>query len=397
MRNLMDKKIVLGISGGIAAYKIATLASMLVKEGAQVKVIMTENATKFIGYHTFEALTHNKCMVDTFDRGHSYDVEHVEIAKEADCILIAPATANVIGKMACGIGDNLLLTTVLAAKCPVMIAPAMNTNMFENTIVQENLSKLKYHGIKVIDPVRGYLACGDVGLGKMAEPEELYARIVNEIAFEKDLLGKKILITAGATKEAIDPVRYITNHSTGRMGFALAKAAKARGAYVKLITGETNIEKPNDVDVITIKSAEDLYLEVMKEYEAYDVIIKSAAVADYTPQIVYQDKMKKQELQIDLKLKKTKDILQELGEKKREGQILCGFAMETENLIDNANLKFKKKHLDLLVANDLKVPGGGFASTTNVASIITKDDIQQLELMTKDELSHKILDKVLTL
>lgn len=391
---LKGKTIVLGVTGGIAAYKIATLASMLVKLGAKVQVILTENGSKFITPHTFEALTHNKCMMDTFDRSHSYDVEHVEIAKAADLILIAPATANTIGKMAAGIADNLLLTTVLAAKCKVAVAPAMNTGMYENPLVQENIKKLAVNGMDILEPTSGYLACGDTGPGKMQEASDMCEYICKEIALSKDLAGQKVLITAGATKETIDPVRFISNGSTGKMGYALARMALARGAEVTLISGETNLTPPLGTKFIQVSDSESMYQAVMDYSSEQDIIIKAAAVSDYTPIKVYDEKVKKSESDFSIELKATKDILFELGQNKRPNQILCGFAMETQSMYEHALHKLERKNLDLIVANSLKVEGAGFASDTNVVTIITKGTKKELPLMSKEEVANEILNEI---
>lgn len=393
---LKGKTIVLGVTGGIAAYKMATLASMLVKLGANVRVILTENGSKFITPYTFEALTHSRCMMDTFDRGHNYDVEHVSIAKAADLILVAPATANTIGKMACGIADNLLLTTVLAAKCKVTVAPAMNTGMYENLVVQENIKKLSKLGMDILEPSSGYLACGDIGKGKMQEPEQLCEYICNELVFPKDLLGKKILVTAGATREAIDPVRYISNGSTGKMGYALARVAVARGAKVTLISGQTDLQAPMGVDFINVASAQDMYDEVLSCSYEMDIIVKAAAVSDFTPIQVSEQKVKKSVADLTIELEPTKDILLELG-KKKEKQILCGFAMETENLLGYAKEKLERKNLDIIVANSLKVEGAGFAGDTNVVTILTKDVVRELPLMSKESVASEIFDTIVKL
>lgn len=391
---LKGKNIVLGVTGGIAAYKMATLASLLMKQGASVQVILTENGSKFITPHTFEALTHTRCLMNTFDRNHNYNVEHVELAKKADIILVAPATANTIGKMAAGIADNMLLTTVLAAKCKVLVAPAMNTGMYENRIVQENILKLENNGMTIIEPNSGYLACGDIGKGKMVEPQELLEYIVNEIALDKDLKGRKVLVTAGATKEAIDPVRYISNHSTGKMGYAIAKIAKMRGADVTLISGETALKSAIGVNRIVVTNADEMYKAVIENASEQDIIIKAAAVADYTPRIVSEDKIKKSEEYLTLDLDKTKDILKELGQMKKEGQILCGFAMETSKLIENAIVKMNNKNLDLIVANSIKEDGAGFAGDTNVVTIIKRDGQLQLPILSKEEVAMKILTEI---
>lgn len=394
---LRGKTIVLGVTGGIAAYKIATLASMLMKQGANVQVILTENGSKFITPHTFEALTHNRCMMDTFDRNHNYDVEHVEIAKKADLILVAPATANIIGKMASGIADNMLLTTILAAKCKVLVAPAMNTAMYENPIVQDNIKKIEHYGMNIIEPASGYLACGDTGKGKMVEPEELYEHICNEISYEKDLLGKNVLVTAGATKEAIDPVRFITNHSTGKMGYAIAKIARQRGADVTLVSGHTTMKAPLGITYVQVESAQDMYDAVLTRSKGMDIVIKAAAVADYTPKVYIDEKIKKQANEINLDMKSTKDILKSLGEIKTEGQILCGFAMESQNLLDNARVKLESKNLDLIIANSIKTEGAGFSGDTNIVTILSKDSEQSLPLMSKEAVAMEIIDQIIAI
>ncbi len=389
---LQGKCVVLGVTGSIAAYKIANLASMLKKMHADVEVIMTKNATQFINPITFESLTGNKCLVDTFDRNFEFQVEHVSIAKKADVFMVAPASANVIGKIANGIADDMLTTTIMACKCKKIIAPAMNTNMYENSILQDNLKKLQTYGMEVIAPASGYLACGDTGAGKMPEPEELLSYILREIACEKDLAGKKILVTAGPTREAIDPVRFISNHSTGRMGYAIAKYAMLRGADVTLVTGPTAIKPPAFVEVVPVESAAEMYEAVIARSDEMDIIIKSAAVADYTPAEVSRQKIKKKDDDLQFPLVRTKDILAELGARRREGQFLCGFAMETEDLLANAQKKLEQKNVDMIVANSLCVEGAGFGGDTNVATLLTKEGIQELPLMSKEELANRILD-----
>ena len=391
---LKGKTVVLGVSGGIAAYKTASLASMLVKQHADVHVVMTRNATNFINPITFETLTGNKCLTDTFDRNFQHNVEHVALGKRAHIMMIAPATADVIGKIAHGIADDMLTTEVLACRCRILIAPAMNTAMYENRIVQDNLDTLRTYGFEVIDPASGWLACGDVGAGKMPEPETLFSYIEREIAFEKDLAGKKVLVTAGPTQEAVDPVRYITNHSTGKMGYALAKAAMLRGAEVTLVSGKTSIVPPDFVKVVPVVSAQDMFEAVSAVSADQDIIIKAAAVADYRPAVVSSEKIKKKDAQLSLPLEKTADILSYLGEHKKEHQFLCGFSMETENMISNSREKLAKKHLDMIVANNLKEAGAGFAGNTNVVTLITQDEEIALELMSKDEAAHRILDKI---
>lgn len=390
---LEGKCIVLGVTGSIAAYKIANLASMLKKQHADVEVIMTKNATNFINPITFETLTGNKCLVDTFDRNFSFSVEHIAIAKKADLFLVAPASANVIAKMAHGIADDMLTTTILACKCPKIISPAMNTGMFENQIVQDNLKTLKKYGMQVIEPASGYLACGDSGAGKMPEPEVILQYILREVAYEKDLAGKHLLVTAGPTREAIDPVRFISNHSTGRMGYAIAKMAMLRGADVTLVSGPVALEPPMFVKTVTVESAQEMYEAVMAEADDADIIIKSAAVADYAPAEVSQEKIKKAEGDAVIPLARTKDILAALGEKKREDQFICGFAMETEHLLENAKAKREKKKVDMIVANSIRQSGAGFGGDTNVATLITGEGMRSLPLMSKEALAMEILDE----
>ena len=392
---LKNKTVILGVSGGIAAYKIASLASMLKKKNCDVHVIMTENATNFITQATFEALTANKCIVDTFDRDHEWDVKHVSLAKRADFVMVAPATANIIAKLANGIADDMLTTTLLACKCPIAVAPAMNTRMFENRIVQDNIKKLENYGFDIIMPNVGYLACGDTGAGKMPEPEELYAHIEKALACEKDLLGKKVLVTAGATQEAIDPVRYITNHSTGKMGYAIAQAAMLRGAEVTLVSGKTALDKPRFMNFVQVVSAQDMFEAVAQYAPESDIIIKSAAVADYTPTNVADNKIKKKDGDMSIPLKRTTDILSHLGSNRRDNQFICGFSMETENMLENSRAKLKKKNVDMIAANNLKVEGAGFGVDTNVLTLITADEEIQLELMDKQQAAHKILDEII--
>lgn len=386
--------IVLGVTGSIAAYKIASLASMLVKQHADVHVIMTQNATNFINPITFETLTGHKCLVDTFDRNFEFQVEHVSLAKQADLMLIAPASANVIGKMAHGIADDMLTTTVLACKAPIYVSPAMNTNMYENPIVQDNLRILEKYGMKVIDPASGYLACGDTGAGKMPEPETLFAYIEAELAHEKDLAGKRVLVTAGATQEALDPVRYLTNHSTGKMGYALAKAAMLRGAQVTLVSGQTNLEPPLSVDVVPIVSAQDMYEAVERRFDDTDLLIMAAAVADYRPKEYVDQKIKKKAGGNVLELARTTDIIGTLSGRKHPGQFLCGFSMETEHMLENSRAKLEKKNLDMIVANNLRTEGAGFGTETNVVTLIRADGQTELPKMSKLEVSHRILDEV---
>ena len=394
---LKGKTVVLAVSGSIAAYKIASLASALGKLHADVQVLMTQNATNFINPITFETLTGNKCLVDTFDRNFQYSVEHVALAKRADVVLVAPASTNVIGKIANGIADDMLTTTIMACKCKKIVSPAMNTNMYENPIVQDNLAILQHYGYEVIEPASGYLACGDTGAGKMPEPEMLLDYILREIAKEKDLLGRKVLVTAGPTQEAIDPVRYITNHSSGKMGYALAKAAMLRGADVTLVSGPCAIEPPPFVKLVPVVTAKEMFDAVTSVSFEQDIIIKAAAVADYRPANVYEDKVKKHEKQMSIKLEKTDDILGYLGEHRLPGQFLCGFSMETQNMLGNSRAKLGKKHLDMVAANNLKVAGAGFQGDTNVLTLITQDEDVSLQLMSKEDAANVILDKILSI
>ena len=394
---LKGKTVLLGVTGSIAAYKIAYLASALKKIHAQVHVLMTQNATNFINPITFETLTGNKCLVDTFDRNFQFSVEHVSIAKQADVVMIAPASANVIGKLAHGIADDMLTTTIMACKCKKIVSPAMNTNMYENPIVQDNLAILQHYGYEVIEPASGYLACGDTGAGKMPEPEMLLDYILREIAKEKDLLGRKVLVTAGPTQEAIDPVRYITNHSSGKMGYALAKAAMLRGADVTLVSGPCAIEPPPFVKLVPVVTAKEMFDAVTSVSFEQDIIIKAAAVADYRPANVYEDKVKKHEEQMSIELEKTDDILGYLGEHRLPGQFLCGFSMETQNMLGNSRAKLGKKHLDMVAANNLKVAGAGFQGDTNVLTLITQDEDVSLQLMSKEDAANVILDKILSI
>ena len=391
---LQGKTVVLGITGSIAAYKIASLASKLVKLHADVHVLMTQNATNFITPITFETLTGNKCLIDTFDRNFQFDVAHVSLAKKADVMLIAPASANVIGKIANGIADDMLTTTVMASTAPVLISPAMNTHMYENPIVQDNLQKLERFGYKIIAPAVGMLACHDVGAGKMPEPEMLLDWILREIACKKDLQGKKILVTAGPTQEAVDPVRYLTNHSTGKMGYALARCAMLRGADVTLVTGPTAITPPPFVQTVAVTSAEEMYQEVTKRAAEQNAIIMAAAVADYRPATVSAEKQKKQAGDAVLPLSRTKDILAYLGEHKPAGQFLCGFSMETQHMLENSRAKLKRKHLDMICANNLKVAGAGFGTDTNVVTLIQAQKEQELPLQSKEAVGHAILDVI---
>lgn len=391
---LQGKTVVLGVTGSIAAYKIASLASKLVKLHADVHVLMTQNATNFITPITFETLTGNKCLIDTFDRNFQFDVAHVSLAKKADVMLIAPASANVIGKIANGIADDMLTTTVMASTAPVLISPAMNTHMYENPIVQDNLQKLERFGYKIIAPAVGMLACHDVGAGKMPEPEVLLDWILREIACKKDLRGKKILVTAGPTQEAVDPVRYLTNHSTGKMGYALARCAMLRGADVTLVTGPTVITPPPFVQTVAVTSAEEMYQEVTKRATEQNAIIMAAAVADYRPATVSAEKQKKQAGDAVLPLSRTKDILAYLGEHKPAGQFLCGFSMETQHMLENSRAKLKRKHLDMICANNLKVAGAGFGTDTNVVTLIQAQKEQELPLQSKEAVGHAILDVI---
>ena len=392
---LEGKTILLGVTGSIAAYKIAYLASALRKQHADVHVLMTRNSTNFINPITFETLTGNKCLVDTFDRNFQFQVEHVSIAKKADVVMIAPASANVIGKLAHGIADDMLTTTIMACKCKKFISPAMNTNMFENPVVQDNLKILEHYGYEVIAPAMGYLACGDTGAGKMPEPETLFSYILREAACEKDMAGLKVLVTAGPTQEAIDPVRYITNHSSGKMGYAIAKMAMLRGADVTLVSGRTAIAPPPFVKVVSVVSAADMYQAVTSVSEEQDIIIKAAAVADYRPAQISDEKIKKRDDDMSIPLERTDDILKYLGENKRPGQFLCGFSMETQNMIGNSRVKLTKKNLDMVAANNVKMAGAGFQGDTNVLTLITQDEEVSLPLMSKEDAAVKILDKIL--
>lgn len=392
--NLKGKTVVLGVTGSIAAYKIANLASMLKKLECNVHVLMTENATNFINPITFETLTGNKCLVDTFDRNFQYSVEHVSIAKQADVVLVAPASANVIGKIAGGIADDMLTTTIMACRCKIIVSPAMNTNMYHNPIVQDNLSKLKNFGYEVIAPDNGYLACGDIGDGKMPSENDLLQYILKEISCKKDLLGKKVLVTAGPTVEKIDPVRFISNHSTGKMGYAIAKNCMLRGAEVTLVSGRCNIEPPKFVKVINILSAKEMYDAVTANFDEQDIVIKAAAVADYRPKNPADQKMKKKDGELSIELERTDDILKYLGEHKKN-QFLCGFSMETENMVENSKAKLAKKNLDMIIANNLKQEGAGFGVDTNVVTIITKEDVREMEIMSKEDVAGAVVDAIL--
>ena len=391
---LKGKTVVLGVTGGIAAYKIANLASMLVKQHANVRVIMTQNATNFITPTTFETLTGKKCLVDTFDRNFEFQVEHVSLAKQADIFMIAPATANVIAKVAHGLADDMLTTTFLACRSPKYIVPAMNTQMYENPITQDNLKLCRKYGMHVIEPASGYLACGDTGAGKMPEPETLFEYILQELACEKDLAGKKVLVTAGPTREAIDPVRYITNHSTGKMGYAIARAAARRGAEVTLVSGPVDLKAPLGVRLVPVISAKDMFDAVTSVSAEQDAIIKAAAVADYRPAVVGAEKTKKSDGNMNIELERTDDILAWLGAHRREGQVLCGFSMETQNMLENSRAKLAKKNVDMIVANSLRTAGAGFGTDTNLVTVITKDGAEELELMSKDQVAHELLNRI---
>ena len=391
---LKGKTILLGVSSSIAAYKMCNVARMLTKLGAEVHVSMTQNATNFVHPLTFETLTQNKCLIDTFDRNFQYSVEHVAIAKKADLVLIAPATANVIGKIANGIADDMLTTTVMACTCPILVSPAMNHNMLHNSIVQENIEKLKRHGYKIIEPVKGMLANRDIGDGKLPDEDTLVEYILREIAFEKDLAGKKVLVTAGATRESIDPVRFITNHSSGKMGFAIAKAAMLRGAEVTVVAAHTEVEPPMFVDVLKVQSAEDMFNAVKSRLNDTDIVIKAAAVADYTPVSTADHKIKKSDSDMSISLKRTTDILKYIGENRREGQVICGFSMETDNVIENSRKKLISKNCDMICANSLKKDGAGFGTDTNIITMITADCDEELELMSKFDAANVILTKI---
>lgn len=391
---LKGKTILLGVSSSIAAYKAASLASMLVKQHADVHVLMTENATKFVSPMVFETLTGNKAPVDTFDRCFQFDVEHVSLAKKADVVMVAPATANVIAKLAHGIADDMLTTTVLACDCPKLISPAMNTRMYENPVTQDNLALLKRYGWQIVEPASGYLACGDTGKGKLPEPEVLLDWLLQTCACEKDMLGLRVLVTAGPTREALDPVRYLSNRSSGKMGYAIAKAAARRGAQVTLVTGPTALEKPRFMDVVDIVSAEDMFQEVTSRAAEQDIIIKAAAVADYTPAQVADDKLKKKDGDMSIPLIRTKDILAYLGQHRQPGQFLCGFSMETRDMLENSRKKLLKKNLDMIAANNVKEAGAGFAVDTNLLTLITREEELALPLMSKDEAAHTLLTEI---
>lgn len=394
---LTGKTVILGVSGGIAAYKTAYLASALKKQHCDVHVIMTKNACEFITPLTFETLTGNKCITDTFDRNFEFDVKHISLAKKADLIMVAPATANVMAKLAHGIADDMLTTTILASKAKKLISPAMNTNMYQNPVTQDNMAVLRKYGFEIIEPATGLLACNDVGEGKMPEPSVLFEYILKELAFEKDLEGKKVIVTAGPTQEAIDPVRYITNHSTGRMGYAIAKACMLRGAEVTLVSGQTAIEPPMFVETVNITSAEDMFEAVTSRFETADMVFKAAAVADYTPAVTYDNKVKKKDGDMSIALTRTKDILKHLGSVKKDGQVICGFSMETENMLENSAAKLEKKNVDMIAANNLKVEGAGFGTETNIVTVITKDGYEELPIMSKFDTANAIIDRALAL
>lgn len=392
---LTGKTVVLGVTGSIAAYKIANLARMLVKLNCDVHVLMTQNATNFINPITFETLTKHKCLIDTFDRNFEYSVEHVALAKAADVVMIAPASANVIGKIANGIADDMLTTTVMACPCKKIVSPAMNHNMFHNPIVQDNIEKLRKYGYEIVEPAHGMLANGDMGDGRMPDEEVLLEYILKEIAFDKDMAGKKVLVTAGATMEALDPVRYITNHSSGKMGFSLAKNAMLRGAEVTLVMGKCDSEPPEFVNVVRVKSAKEMFDAVMSAADNMDIIVKAAAVADYRPKNVSAEKVKKKDGDMSIEMERTDDILKTLGENKKDGQFICGFSMETENMLENSRAKLKKKNVDMIVANNLKQDGAGFGGDTNIVTLITAQDEVQLEKISKDKVAEKIFDFIL--
>ena len=392
---LKGKTVILGVTGSIAAYKAANLASMLKKQHADVQVIMTQNATQFMNPITFESLTGNKCLVDTFDRNFQFQVEHVALAKRADLAIIAPATANIMAKLAHGLADDMLTTTLLACRCPKLIAPAMNTRMYENPVTQDNMDILRKYGFRIIEPAVGHLACGDTGAGKLPPETLLLECILDEIAMEKDMKGLHVLITAGPTMEAIDPVRFISNHSTGKMGYALARVCRRRGAEVTLVSGKTNLEAPYGVTLVPVTSAQDMFEAVSSRAKEQDMIIKAAAVADYRPVTVAENKIKKSPGDMSIALERTTDILAWLGEHRREGQVLCGFAMETEHMVEHAKEKLTRKHVDMIAANNVKVAGAGFGTDTNVVTLITEDGVEELAKMSKEEVASRIVDALL--
>ena len=394
---LKGKTVLLGVTGGIACYKSANLASALVKQGANVQVVMTRNATEFIGPHTFESLTGNRVSVDTFDRNYQFQVEHIALADQADLVLVAPATANVLAKLAHGLADDMLTTTILACNCPKIAAPAMNTKMYENPVTQDNLDILRKYGWEIVEPASGRLACGAVGKGKMPEPEDLLECVLHALSHEKDMTGLKVLVTAGPTREALDPVRYLTNHSTGKMGYAIAKAAAARGAEVTLVSGPVNLKKPPYMEVVDIVSAQDMFEAVTSRAPEQDIIIKAAAVADYRPANLAEDKIKKSgnDSDLSLPLSRTSDILAWLGQHRSPGQFLCGFSMETRDMVENSQKKLEKKHIDLIAANNLKQEGAGFGVDTNLLTLISPDGAKELPLMSKEEAAHALLDEIM--
>lgn len=394
---LKGKTVLLGVTGGIACYKSANLASALVKQGANVQVVMTRNATEFIGPHTFESLTGNRVSVDTFDRNYQFQVEHIALADQADLVLVAPATANVLAKLAHGLADDMLTTTILACNCPKIAAPAMNTKMYENPVTQDNLDILRKYGWEIVEPASGRLACGAVGKGKMPEPEDLLECVLHALSHEKDMTGLKVLVTAGPTREALDPVRYLTNHSTGKMGYAIAKAAAARGAEVTLVSGPVNLKKPPYMEVVDIVSAQDMFEAVTSRAPTQDIIIKAAAVADYRPANLAEDKIKKSgnDADLSLPLSRTSDILAWLGQHRSPGQFLCGFSMETRDMVENSKQKLEKKHIDLIAANNLKQEGAGFGVDTNLLTLISPDGAKELPLMSKEEAAHALLDEIM--
>ncbi len=392
---LQGKTVVLGVTGGIAAYKMPNLASALVKLGCNVQVLMTQNATQFITAVTFETLTGNKALVDTFDRNFSFQVEHIAVADQADLVMIAPATANVIAKLAHGLADDMLTTTVLACNCPKIVVPAMNTKMYENPVTQDNLNILRHYGWEVVEPASGYLACGAVGKGKLPEPEALLQVILHDLAHEKDMVGKKVLVTAGPTQEALDPVRYLTNHSSGKMGYAIAQAAARRGAQVTLVSGPVALKRLPYVETVDVVSAQEMFEAVTARAAEQDIIIKAAAVADYRPMVVAEDKMKKSDDALSIPLERTQDILGWLGQHRRSGQFLCGFSMETQNMVENSRKKLEKKQVDMIAANNLKVEGAGFGVDTNLLTLITKDGLDELPMVTKEAAADLLLDSIL--